>query len=98
MQPVSRALGRAKALFFKRPDSGRTAPPSGPSVPTPYRPLDASEALLAGARIRRTRGHWPPAELPAAEDDSLTDELVRAYVRPEDERTRRLASPPRRTW
>lgn len=93
MPHLSRALERTKALFSKQAASSRTADPLGPSSPTPScQPLDAPEALLADARLRRTGGHWPPA----VEDDHITGYLERAYVQPEDEDTRRLASPMRR--
>jgi hypothetical protein len=48
-------------------------------------------ALLAGARLRRVRHLWK-AQPPAVDDDTVTRLLVRAYVVPEDEQTRRLAS------
>lgn len=54
-------------------------------------------ALLAGARLRRVRHLWRAPEPPVV-DDSVTRLLVRAYVMPEDEQTRRLASSARGAW
>jgi len=67
--------------------------------PPPCTSPEMWAALLAGARLRRVRHQWQPPQPPPVEDDELIDgPLVRAYVLPEDERTRRLASEPRRAW
>lgn len=55
-------------------------------------------ALLVEARRRRAPQLWPSPERPLDEDDFITHALVRAYVLPEDEQTRRLASPMREAW
>lgn len=55
-------------------------------------------ALLAGARLRRARRQGTPNEPHLVDDDPIAGPLVRAYVLPEDERTRRLASGTRRAW
>ncbi|TQE35539.1 hypothetical protein Sipo7851_14595 [Streptomyces ipomoeae] len=54
-------------------------------------------ALLALARRRRAPRLWPAEPPPAVvEDQAALDEmLVRAYLVPEDERTRLLATRPR---
>ncbi len=74
-----------------------TVPP-GPTRPTLYKPSTLLAALLAGARLRRVRHLWPAPKPLAVEDDFITRALVRAYVLPEDEQTRRLASPLREAW
>ncbi|WP_229914072.1 hypothetical protein [Streptomyces capitiformicae] len=86
-----------RALLFGPPKSGRsscrTAPEAGRTAPFPYPSPGMWGAILAAARRRRAPHLWPSSELPAAEDDFITGLLVRAYVWPEDERTRCLASP-----
>lgn len=89
MRLVPRTLER---LFPDRADSRFMAPPSGPSSPLPSQRLDSWEALLVGARLRRARRRQMAA---VVVEDAV---LVRAYVLPEDEATRRLASPRRQAW
>lgn len=96
MHLVSQPLAWLKAVFCGPPESGR-APRS--RTPEPGTQLSVScpspqmwGAILAGARRRRAPHLWPPAEPPALADDFHIGTLVRAYLLPEDERTRALAS------
>jgi hypothetical protein len=99
MHCVSHALKRVmKHLFAVRLPSEVAC--SAPAPEASPRPTGATSpetwgALLATARRRRAPHLWPCPGLPAVEDDSITGALVRAYVLPEDARTRTLASPTR---
>lgn len=79
------------------PPEALTVPP-GPTRPTLCKPSMLLAALLAGARLRRVSHLRQASEPLAVEDDFITCALVRAYVLPEDEQTRRLASPLREAW
>ncbi|TQE27842.1 hypothetical protein [Streptomyces ipomoeae] len=102
MHLVSHALAWVRALLFGPPECGRgtrcTGPEAGRTTPVPYPSPGMWGATLAAARRRRAPHLWPSPELPAIEDDSINDALVRAYVLHEDEQTLCLASPLRRAW
>jgi len=97
MRFAPRTLERARALLvWARPPSEPTRiPPMPASGPHPTAPCPSPEmwgAILAGARRRRAPHLWPALQRPAIKDDSAIDAPVRAYVLPEDERTRLLTS------
>jgi hypothetical protein len=96
MRFASRALDRVRALLvWVRSPGGSTritpVPASGPHPTVPCPSPDMWGAILAGARRRRAPHLWPVLQRPAIKDDSVIDAPVRAYVLPEDERTRPLA-------
>ncbi|CBG73158.1 hypothetical protein SCAB_61371 [Streptomyces scabiei 87.22] len=94
-------LEHGRALLAGGTRSSRRTPSASPALgPRPgrrHRPCGVLEAALVGARRRRAPHLWPAPARPAVEDDALTRDLVRAYVLPEDEATRRLASSTRRS-
>lgn len=101
MKLVSRLLERGRALLIKLSGSGHralSANASDPHIPAQLAPCGVWGAVLAAARVRRAPQLWACPELSDAEADAITAVLIRAYVIPEDEQTRRLASPARRAW
>ncbi|GHH86381.1 hypothetical protein GCM10017771_23230 [Streptomyces capitiformicae] len=103
MHLVSRLLEHGRALLlllFGSAHRGRGAAPA-PDSPVPSVGVPSPAALracLARARHRRAPHLWPPQESPVVEADVIVAVLVRAYVPPENDRTRRLASPAGRAW
>ncbi|MGW0708269.1 hypothetical protein ACWD4G_20320 [Streptomyces sp. NPDC002643] len=91
-----------RALLFGWRLSGHRAPTaelaSSPNFRAAYMSPAMLRACLGAARRRRAPHLWPSSELSLVEADAITPVLVRAYVIPEDEQTRRLASPARRVW
>ncbi len=100
MHLLSRALKRVRTLLFGPQIPSRRACAGVAPEPGPY-PTGACPspgmwgAILALARHRRAPHLWPPAVSPTLEYDptGIDGMLVRAYLLPEDERTRLLASP-----
>lgn len=93
---VPRLFERVRSLLFAPHESGRAtriaAPEAGRSLPVRCPSPEMWGAVLVGARRRRAPHLWPP-ELPAVEDDPVTDALVRAYVPPPEQCARRPMLP-----
>ena len=98
--PLAPTLKRS-GLSSARPDSAadRTpraargaTPVTDQSLPVRHPSPEMWGAILAGARRRRAPHLWPALQRPTVKDHSVIDAPVRAYVLPEDERTRLLTS------
>ncbi len=91
MHLLPRALKRVGAHPFERPESAPTTGPRPGDRPSPH----TWAAILAEARHRRAPHMWPPPRQHLREELVIDGALVRAYVLPDHERTRTLATPAR---